>query len=229
MPEQQPERVGVGGGGAHQGGDGILAVVAGADRLGQPGAGAIEHCPVHVGLRVEVPVEDHARDPGLRGDVIQAGRGEPGAGERAGGGGQDLLTALGPPQAARRSGLSFALRSPGTAWLPFEQARPLQAPPRLRALQAQGPVHTIRTATGDQAWLVTGYEEVRRLLADPRLGRCHPDPASAARTGESVLFGGPLGRYETEDADHARMRSLLQPHMPAHQEGLRSHTAACTA
>jgi len=46
VPEQQPERVGVGGGGAHQGGDGILAVVAGADRLGQPGAGAIEHCPV---------------------------------------------------------------------------------------------------------------------------------------------------------------------------------------
>jgi len=73
------------------------------------------------------------------------------------------------------------------AQLPFEQARPLQAAPRLRALQAQGPVHKIRTATGDQAWLVTGYEEVRRLLADPRLGRSHPDPAGCCpRHGRCV-------------------------------------------
>ena len=115
------------------------------------------------------------------------------------------------------------------AQLPFEQAGPLQAAARLRALQAQGPVHEIRTATGDQAWLVTGYEEVRRLLADPRLGRSHPDPGSAARTGESALFGGPLGSYETEEADHARMRSLLQPHFtPGRMRALRSRTGALT-
>ncbi len=53
---------------------------------------------------------------------------------------------------------------------------------------------------------------MRRLLDDPRLGRSHPEPDRAARTGESALFGGPLGDYDTEDADHARMRSLLQPH-----------------
>jgi cytochrome P450 len=98
------------------------------------------------------------------------------------------------------------------AQLPFAQANPLQAPPELRALQAQGPVHPVRTETGDPAWLVTGYREVRQLLDDPRLGRSHPDPDRAARTGESALFGGPLGDYETEAADHARMRSLLQPH-----------------
>ncbi len=84
---------------------------------------------------------------------------------------------------------------------------------------AQGPVHRVRTATGDQAWLVTGYQEVRRLLADPRLGRSHPSPASAARTGESVLFGGPLGNYDTEDADHTRMRSLLQRRSPRRRPG----------
>jgi cytochrome P450 len=98
------------------------------------------------------------------------------------------------------------------AQLPFAQANPLQAPPELRALQAQGPVHPVRTETGDPAWLVTGYREVRQLLDDTRLGRSHPHPDRAARTGESALFGGPLGDYETEAADHARMRSLLQPH-----------------
>ncbi len=115
------------------------------------------------------------------------------------------------------------------AQLPFEQAHPLQAPPRLRALQARGPIHKIRTATGDAAWLVTGYAQVQRLLADPRLGRSHPSPASAARTGESVLFGGPLGNYETEDADHARMRSLLQPHFaPSRMRALRPRVEALT-
>ena len=114
--------------------------------------------------------------------------------------------------------------------LPFEQAHPLQAPPTLQALQAQGPVHPVRTPTGDPAWLVTGYQEVRQLLDDPRLGRSHPDPERAARTGESALFGGPLGDFDTEAADHARMRSLLQPHFtPRRIRALRPRVEALTA
>ncbi len=115
------------------------------------------------------------------------------------------------------------------AQLPFAQAGPLQAPPELRALQAQGPVHPVRTETGDPAWLVTGYQEVRQLLDDPRLGRSHPDPERAARTGESALFGGPLGEFDTEAADHARMRSLLQPHFtPRRIRALRPRVEALT-
>jgi cytochrome P450 len=98
-----------------------------------------------------------------------------------------------------------------TVQLPFHQAHPLQAAPLLRQLQREGVIHRIRTAVGHEAWLVTGYEQVRRLLADERLGRSHPDPANAARTGDSALFGGPLGNYDTEKADSARLRTLLQP------------------
>jgi cytochrome P450 len=116
------------------------------------------------------------------------------------------------------------------AQLPFEQADPLQPPPELRSLQAWGPVHRVRTATGDPAWLVTGYQEVRQLLDDPRLGRSHPDPDRAARTGNSALFGGPLGNYDTEAADHARMRSLLQPHFtPRRIRALRPRVEALAA
>ncbi len=82
----------------------------------------------------------------------------------------------------------------------------------MRALEVSGPIHRIRTAVGDEGWRVTGHAEVRRLLADDRLGRAHPEPDKAARTGESALFGGPLGNFDTERADHARMRGLLQPH-----------------
>jgi cytochrome P450 len=98
-----------------------------------------------------------------------------------------------------------------TVQLPFDQTHPLQVAPLLRQLQRNGVIHRIRTAVGHDAWLVTGYDEVRALLADDRLGRSHPDPDNAARTGESAIFGGPLGNYDTEAADGARLRALLQP------------------
>jgi pentalenolactone synthase len=99
-----------------------------------------------------------------------------------------------------------------TVQLPFDQDHPLAAPSGLRALQTSGPIHRIRTAVGDDAWLVTDHALVRKLLSDPRLGRAHPDPEKAARTGRSALFGGPSGNFDTEHVDHARMRALLQPH-----------------
>jgi cytochrome P450 len=117
-----------------------------------------------------------------------------------------------------------------TVQLPFEQAHPLDVAPLLRQLQQEGVVHRVRTMAGDQAWLVTGYEEVRGLLADERLGRSHPDPARAARLGESVLFGGPMGNYDTEQADNARLRSLLQPHFsPRRMRAFRPRVEDLTA
>ena len=113
--------------------------------------------------------------------------------------------------------------------LPFEQVDPLRVAPRMRELQSQGPVHRVRTAVGDEAWLITGHAQVRRLLDDDRLGRAHPAPETAARTGESALFGGPLGSFATEHTDHARMRSLLQPHFsPKRMRALRPRVEALT-
>ncbi|SMD25402.1 cytochrome P450 [Kibdelosporangium aridum] len=111
--------------------------------------------------------------------------------------------------------------------LPFERVDPLRVAPRLRELQSQGAVHRVRTAVGDEAWLVTGHAQVRRLLDDDRLGRGHPVPETAARMGDSALFGGPLGNFATEQADHARMRSLLQPHFsPKRMRALRPRVEA---
>jgi cytochrome P450 len=92
------------------------------------------------------------------------------------------------------------------------------------------PIHPVRTPVGGEAWLVTDYAQVRRLLDDDRLGRSHRKPETASRTGESALFGGPLGDFDTEDADHARMRALLQPHFsPRHLRSLEPRVAALTA
>ncbi|PXY18409.1 cytochrome P450 [Prauserella flavalba] len=115
------------------------------------------------------------------------------------------------------------------AELPFEQTGPLASAPRLRELCAQGAIHRVRTAVGDEAWLVTGHAQVRALLDDDRLGRAHRAPDTAARTGKSALFGGPQGNFDTEHADHARMRALLQPHFsPKHLRGLRPRVEELT-
>lgn len=91
-------------------------------------------------------------------------------------------------------------------------------------------IHAVRTPVGHEAWLVTDYAQVRRLLDDDRLGRSHRNPETASRTGESALFGGPLGDFDTEEADHSRMRALLQPHFsPRHLRSLEPRVAALTA
>jgi cytochrome P450 len=105
--------------------------------------------------------------------------------------------------------------------LPFVQPHPLEPPPELCALQSAGAIHRIRTQVGDEAWLVTGYSQVRRLMDAEVLGRSHRDPANAARSRTSALFGGPVGEFDTEVADHTRMRHLLQPHFsPKHMRTL---------
>ena len=105
--------------------------------------------------------------------------------------------------------------------LPFRQTHPLQPPAELRSLQSSGDIHRVLTAVGDEAWLVTGYPQVRRLMDAEVLGRSHRDPANAPRSRTSALFGGPIGDFDTEPADHTRMRRLLQPHFsPRHMRTL---------
>ena len=112
--------------------------------------------------------------------------------------------------------------------LPFVATHPLEVSPELRALIEAGPVHRIRTAVGDPAWLVTGHDHVRALLADDRLGMAHPDPDRAARVSDSALFGGrPRANVDTEDAERARFRSLLQPYFaPGPMRALRARVEA---
>jgi pentalenolactone synthase len=95
--------------------------------------------------------------------------------------------------------------------LPFDKPDLLRIAPTMRALQERAPISRVRTATGDEAWLVTHYEQARALFGDPRLGRSHPKPAEAARISASPLIGGAADNYDTEDADHNRMRARLVP------------------
>jgi cytochrome P450 len=61
---------------------------------------------------------------------------------------------------------------------PFTAVRPGQRHEAYRALAQTGPVHRIALPTGERAWLVTGYREVRAALTDPRLAKS-ASPATA--------------------------------------------------
>src|SRR5438093_11022602 len=79
----------------------------------------------------------------------------------------------------------------------------------------------VTTRTGDPAWLVTDYDTVKALLADPRLGRSHSDPDRAARSSLSAIVGQ-ASSAETEQVQHEWMRKLLNPAFSARRmESLR--------
>ncbi|HKN99253.1 MAG TPA: cytochrome P450, partial [Pseudonocardiaceae bacterium] len=95
--------------------------------------------------------------------------------------------------------------------LPFDWPDKLTVAPRMRQLQAEAPITRVRMQTGDQAWLVTRYEDVKALFADSRLGRSHPNPEQAPRFSESAILGGPMNDFETEAEEHTRLRNRLVP------------------
>lgn len=82
-------------------------------------------------------------------------------------------------------------------------------------------------AQGRPAWLVSGHERVRELLADPRLSRSHPNPGHPVRLTQPGLFGGSIPDPEGELADLNRMRKLLTPPLSARRmESLRPRVQA---
>ena len=82
---------------------------------------------------------------------------------------------------------------------------------RYAQLAAAGPVHRITLPTGELAWLITGYNEVRQALHDPRLvksdlalasmGRDLLPPEVFAAVSHSMLNSNP--------PEHTRLRRLV--------------------
>ncbi|MFI6505791.1 cytochrome P450 [Nonomuraea typhae] len=103
--------------------------------------------------------------------------------------------------------------------IPFKRDSLLDVPTEYRDLRQKEGIARVRTQMGHEVWLATGYEEVRKLSVDPRLGRSHPEPEKAARVSSSALTGGPMGALAqsrstqrditAERAEHEYMRKLI--------------------
>lgn len=93
---------------------------------------------------------------------------------------------------------------------------PLDPPPAYRLLRAEQPVSKARLYDGREAWLVSRYEDVRKILSDSRasVDAFHPgfpwlsEVAKAMNTADGGVR--PLGRMDPPD--HTELRRMLAPH-----------------
>ncbi|WP_433598081.1 cytochrome P450 [Nocardia sp. CA-135953] len=102
--------------------------------------------------------------------------------------------------------------------LPFPRTSPLELAPLYDELRQQGPIARIRTQAGYAAWLVTDYHVAKRLFADPRLIRVHPENPAEDRKFTTSASGAHVPKDRSgEPATHAMVRRLLAPAFSAHR------------
>ncbi|WP_330317043.1 cytochrome P450 [Streptomyces platensis] len=100
---------------------------------------------------------------------------------------------------------------PTTRSQPTERACPFNPPEEYRTIREEAPVTPATFPDGAKGWMVTSYEDVRAVLADPRFGsnrrQLRPgDPAPA----DEPLPPPPPGFFIMMDApEHTRFRRLL--------------------
>jgi cytochrome P450 len=88
---------------------------------------------------------------------------------------------------------------------------PFDPPTRLHELQAEEPITKVQWWDGSTPWLVCGYADHRKLLADPRISAdsthpSHPPRAAAMKEGHQK-HGRPFIRMD--DPEHARLRRTV--------------------
>jgi cytochrome P450 len=79
------------------------------------------------------------------------------------------------------------------------------------ALAAAGPVHRITLPGGEPAWLITGYQQARQALHDPRIVKRESTGAVLARgvLPAEVITATSRHMLNSNGADHTRLRRLV--------------------
>ncbi|WP_370415399.1 cytochrome P450 [Streptomyces fradiae] len=90
---------------------------------------------------------------------------------------------------------------------PFPAPDTFEPPEEFRRLREQAPVARVTLPTGDRAWLMTRYADVRAALVDPRLSRAAAEAPDAPRMGNTTP--GPKTILGMDAPDHSRLRRLV--------------------
>ncbi|WP_328468102.1 cytochrome P450 [Actinoplanes sp. NBC_00393] len=94
---------------------------------------------------------------------------------------------------------------------PFPQPTALEPPAEWAELRAKCPVAEVRLASGDQALVLTRYQDVRQVLSDPRFSRLlNADDAARVTANESGgVFGSEQAERTPVGEGHQRWRRLV--------------------
>ncbi|MEU1898636.1 cytochrome P450 [Nocardiopsis dassonvillei] len=91
---------------------------------------------------------------------------------------------------------------------------PFSAPSAYADLRGRGPVSRVRLPTGRTAWVVTGYQEVRAVLADPRVSADIRRPGFPALVeGEQEAGTKTTPFIRMDPPEHSRFRRMLLAEM----------------
>ncbi|WP_158843218.1 cytochrome P450 [Saccharothrix deserti] len=91
--------------------------------------------------------------------------------------------------------------------IPFADAFAFDPSPTWARLREEAPAVRVRTLAGAEVWLVTRYDDVKLVLADPRFSRAGVVAAGAPRVGVSRPLPGTLPT--TDPPEHTRLRKLV--------------------
>ncbi|GAB1640140.1 cytochrome P450 family protein [Krasilnikovia sp. MM14-A1259] len=116
---------------------------------------------------------------------------------------------------------------------PFARQRPFEEPPQWPWLRDNTPVARVKLASGDPAWLVTRYEDVRAAMLDPRFSRSiDRDGAARVDTGYQADRSSPVfsfGGSISEPPGHTRWRRIVAKAFTQRQaDAMRPRIAAHT-
>ena len=94
---------------------------------------------------------------------------------------------------------------------PMPRTCPFDPPAELTRLREEEPVSRIRLWDGSSPWLVTRYEDVRRVLSDPRVSADtdrpnYPFQSEGVRVRRGLASGSFIGM---DDPEHARYRKMI--------------------
>jgi hypothetical protein len=91
---------------------------------------------------------------------------------------------------------------------------------------ASAPVRAVRTPAGDPAWLVSGYDEVRALIADSRLSWT-TSAAGASRYSQAAMMGHPDAPGQNSGAGMSFAKVLARSFAPRRIQQLRPRVQLC--
>lgn len=93
--------------------------------------------------------------------------------------------------------------------IPFDDAFRFDPSPMFAELRENRPVARVRTLAGAEVWLVTRYDDVKLVLADPRFSRAAVVKQGAPRVALAKPM--PNSLTTTDPPEHSRLRRLVVP------------------